>query len=182
MNHTPSSRGSLRAVWAAAATGAVVASLAGHAASRMDAAGTAGQSVDVAAAAIVAANPAGPGTLAAAGPGTLAAADPVGPPADTVSYKKDVLPIFQNRCARCHGAKDEEGEVVAEVSLILIDYERLMLGSEFGPVIIAGDPADSWLLEMITEGDMPPEGEGDKVPEEEIAVIRTWIEQGAKNN
>ena len=152
MNHTPSSRG-LRAVWAAAATGAVVASLAGHAASRMDAAGAAGQSGDVAA-----------------------------PPADTVSYKKDVLPIFQTRCARCHGAKDEEGEVVAEVSLILIDYERLMLGSEFGPVITAGDPADSWLLEMITEGDMPPEGEGDKVPEEEIAVIRTWIEQGAKNN
>ena len=174
MNHTPSSRGSLRAVWAAAATGAVVASLAGHAASRVGPAGAAGQSVDMAAAAIVAANPAGPGTLAAAGP--------VAPPADTVSYKKDVLPIFQNRCARCHGAKDEEGEVVAEVSLILINYERLMLGSEFGPVITAGDPADSWLLEMITEGDMPPEGEGDKVPEEEIAVIRTWIEQGAKNN
>ena len=173
MNHTPSSRGSLRAVWAAAATGAVVASLASHAAGRMDAAGT-GQSEDVAAAGIVAASP--------AGPGTLAAANPTAPPADTVSYKKDVLPIFQNRCARCHGAEDEEGEVVAEVSLILINYERLMLGSEFGPVITAGDPADSWLLEMITEGDMPPEGEGDKVPEEEIAVIRTWIEQGAKNN
>ena len=172
MNHTPSSR-RLRAVWAAAATGAVVASLAGHAVSRMDAAGAAGQSGDVAAAAIVATSLAGPGTLAA---------DRVAPPTDTVSYKKDVLPIFQNRCARCHGAKDEEGEVVAEVSLILIDYERLMLGSEFGPVITAGDPADSWLLEMITEGDMPPEGEGDKVPEEEIAVIRTWIEQGAKNN
>lgn len=104
------------------------------------------------------------------------------PSADTVSYKEDVLPIFQKRCARCHGAEDEEGEVVAEVSLILINYERLMMGSEFGPVITAGDPADSWLLEMITEGDMPPEGEGDKVPEEEIAVIRQWIEEGAKNN
>ena len=110
------------------------------------------------------------------------ARDPIPSPADTVSYKKDVLPIFQNRCARCHGAKDEEGEVVAEVSLILIEYKRLMLGSEFGPVITAGDPEDSWLLEMITEGDMPPEGEGDKVPEEEIAVIRQWITEGAKNN
>ena len=101
---------------------------------------------------------------------------------DTVSYKEDVLPIFQKRCARCHGAENEDGEVVAEVSLIVINHERLMMGSEFGPVVTAGDPADSWLLEMITEGDMPPEGEGDKVPEEEIAVIRQWIAEGAKNN
>ena len=118
-----------------------------------------------------AASPAGAPPLALSAPG-----------ADTVSYKEDVLPIFQKRCARCHGGKDEEGEVVAEVSLIVIDYERLMMGSEFGPVVTAGDPVDSWLLEMITEGDMPPEGEGDKVPEEEIAVIRQWIAEGAKNN
>ena len=118
----------------------------------------------------------------ATAPGGTPARDPAPTTADTVSYKNDVLPIFQNRCARCHGAKDEEGEVVAEVSLILIEYKRLMLGSEFGPVITAGDPEDSWLLEMITEGDMPPEGEGDKVPEEEIAVIRQWITEGAKNN
>ena len=108
--------------------------------------------------------------------------DLAAPAADTVSYKEDVLPIFQKRCARCHGAENEEGEVVAEVSLIVINYERLMMGSEFGPVVTAGDPVDSWLLEMITEGDMPPEGEGDKVPEEEIAVIRQWIAEGAKNN
>lgn len=114
--------------------------------------------------------------------GPAPASGPAAPAADTVSYKEDVLPIFQKRCARCHGATDEEGEVVAEVSLIVIDYERLMMGSEFGPVVTAGDPVDSWLLEMITEGDMPPEGEGDKVPEEEIAIIRQWIAEGAKNN
>lgn len=117
-----------------------------------------------------------------ASPGGAETLDLAAPGADTVSYKEDVLPIFQARCARCHGAEDEEGEVVAEVSLIVINYERLMMGSEFGPVITAGDAEDSWLLEMITEGDMPPEGEGDKVPEEEIAVIRQWIVEGAKNN
>lgn len=118
----------------------------------------------------------------AASPGGAATLDLSTPPADTVSYKEDVLPIFQKRCAKCHGAENEEGEVVAEVSLIVIDHKRLMMGSEFGPVVTAGDPEDSWLLEMITEGDMPPEGEGDKVPEEEIAVIRQWILEGAKNN
>ena len=87
-------------------------------------------------------------------------------PQDTVSFAKQILPIFQNRCAKCHGAEDENGEVRTEVSLSLLEYERVMVGSEFGTVIEAGDPDGSFLLDMITAGDMPPEGEGDKVPEE----------------
>ena len=101
---------------------------------------------------------------------------------DTVSFAKQVLPIFQKRCAKCHGGEDENGEVLTEVSLSLLEYERVMVGSEFGTVVEAGDPDGSFLIDMITAGDMPPEGEGDKVPEEEIALIRTWIEQGALNN
>ena len=169
MIRVPSSGGLLRAVGVVAVTGAVAASLAGHGAGPRGSAIPAGSVVDVPA-------------FGPAKPGGAPAFEFSAPAADTVSYKEDVLPIFQKRCAKCHGAKDEEGEVVAEVSLIVINYERLMMGSEFGPVITAGDPVDSWLLEMITEGDMPPEGEGDKVPEEEIAVIRQWIAEGAKNN
>lgn len=101
---------------------------------------------------------------------------------DTVSFARQILPIFQKRCAKCHGAEDENGEVRTEVSLSLIEYERVLVGSEFGTVVEAGDPDGSFLVDMITAGDMPPEGEGDKVPAEEIALIRTWIEQGALNN
>lgn len=103
-------------------------------------------------------------------------------PQDTVSFATQILPIFQKRCAKCHGGEDENGEVLTEVSLSLLEYERVMVGSEFGTVVEAGDPDGSFLIDMITAGDMPPEGEGDKVPEEEIALIRTWIEQGALNN
>ncbi|MDE2796770.1 MAG: hypothetical protein OXL34_18290 [Gemmatimonadota bacterium] len=101
---------------------------------------------------------------------------------DTVSFATQILPIFQKRCAKCHGGEDENGEVLTEVSLSLLEYERVMVGSEFGTVVEPGDPDGSFLMDMITAGDMPPEGEGDKVPEEEIALIRTWIEQGALNN
>ena len=103
-------------------------------------------------------------------------------PQDTVSFARQILPIFQKRCAKCHGAEDENGEVRTEVSLSLIEYERVLVGSEFGTVVEAGDPDGSFLVDMITAGDMPPEGEGDKVPAEEIALIRAWIEQGALNN
>lgn len=99
---------------------------------------------------------------------------------DTVSFADDVLPIFRQRCAECHGGEDENGEVRTEVSLNLLEYERVMAGSEFGTVIEAGDPANSFLLDMIVDGTMPEQG--DPVPEEEIAVIRAWIEAGAPNN
>lgn len=101
-------------------------------------------------------------------------------PQDTVSFADDVLPIFRQRCAECHGGEDENGEVRTEVSLNLLEYEGVMAGSEFGTVIEAGDPANSFLLDMIMDGTMPELG--DPVPEEEIAVIRAWIEAGAPNN
>lgn len=102
------------------------------------------------------------------------------PPQDSISFANDILPIFQQRCAQCHGATDENGEVRTEVSLNLIEYERVMAGSEFGTVIEAGDPDGSFLMDMIVAGDMPEEG--DRVPNEEIALIRAWIEAGAPNN
>lgn len=99
---------------------------------------------------------------------------------DTVSFSADVLPIFEQRCAKCHGAVDDSGEVRAEASLNLLNYDRVMAGSEFGTVIEAGNAENSYLLEMIVEGDMPEEG--DLVPADEIAVVRAWIEAGAPNN
>ena len=99
---------------------------------------------------------------------------------DTVSFSADVLPIFEQRCAKCHGAVDDSGEVRAEASLNLLNYDGVMAGSEFGTVIEAGSAENSYLLEVIVEGDMPEEG--DPVPADEIAVIRAWIEAGAPNN
>lgn len=98
---------------------------------------------------------------------------------DTVSFAADVAPIFQQRCVKCHGAEGEDG-IRAEAGLMLLTWEQVMAGSEFGTVVEAGDPDKSYLLEMIVEGDMPEEG--DPVPDEEIAVIRAWIEAGALNN
>ncbi len=99
---------------------------------------------------------------------------------DTISFANDILPIFQNRCAQCHGAPDEDGEPRLESGLNLLEYERVIAGSEWGTVVEAGDPANSFLLDMIVDQTMPEEG--DPVPEEEIALIRAWIEAGAPNN
>jgi mono/diheme cytochrome c family protein len=97
-----------------------------------------------------------------------------------VSFAADILPIFQQRCAQCHGGEGEDGEVYTEAYLDLQTYKGVMAGSEYGPVVTPGDPGESVLIEMISEGEMPEEG--DPVPPEEIAIISAWIEAGAPDN
>lgn len=104
----------------------------------------------------------------------------VSPLADTVSFENDILPIFQQSCAKCHGATDENGVLRAEAGLDLLAYEKVMAGSEFGTVIEAGDVKGSYLIDMLVDGAMPEEGE--PLPEEQIQLIRDWIEAGAPNN
>lgn len=118
-------------------------------------------------------------SLSVAAPRPSAADHAAAFPQDTVSFADDVAPIFKQRCVQCHGAEGEDG-VRAEAGLLLLTYEQVMAGSEFGTVVEAGDPVKSYLLEMIVDGAMPEEG--DPVPEEEIELIRAWIAAGAPNN
>src|SRR5947208_8831673 len=89
--------------------------------------------------------------------------------------------IFTKHCLECHEAKDPEANLVLE------SFESLMKGSENGPVIVPGKSADSLLVKMIegaVEKDgkkkiMPP-GKKKKLEPEEIALIKAWIDAGAK--
>ena len=97
-----------------------------------------------------------------------------------ISFADDILPIFQKRCSECHGGEGEDGQVTTEAYLNLLSHEGVMAGSEYGTVIEPGAPEASTLIDMITSGEMPEEG--DPVPPEEIQLIRAWIEAGAPNN
>jgi len=57
------------------------------------------------------------------------------------------------------------------------EFER---PTAYGPVIEAGNPDGSLLIDMIASGDMPEEG--DPVTPEELEVIKAWIAEGAENN
>ncbi|MEX2466472.1 MAG: c-type cytochrome domain-containing protein [Gemmatimonadota bacterium] len=112
-------------------------------------------------------------------PATDSAAHDVATPIQ-VSYENDVLPILEESCLSCHGAPNEDGEIVIELGYDMTTYEGLMAGSDYGPVIEPGDPDGSLFLDMIVNGDMPEDG--DPLPPEQIEVIRTWIAEGAQNN
>lgn len=91
-----------------------------------------------------------------------------------ISFSKDVFPIFEASCIKCHG--------VEKVSrgLNMTSYEKTLTGSVKGPVIVPGDPAGSLLVKVIVDGKMPKQGA--KLTPGQIEIIKSWISQGAPNN
>jgi dipeptidyl aminopeptidase/acylaminoacyl peptidase len=91
-------------------------------------------------------------------------------------YVESVAPILQKYCVGCHNAEDRDGE------LSLATFAELQRGGEHGPAVLPGDAKTSRMIRLVTgqaEPRMPPEDS--KAPTEaEIAVIRNWIEAGAR--
>lgn len=110
---------------------------------------------------------------------------------DAVSYSADVKPLLDQKCIRCHSA-EAEGEAVSGLSLE--NYEDLMGGTRYGPVVVAGSPESSALYLVVAhktapEIHMPPhhedalaEGRGTGLTDEQVAEIYDWIAAGAPNN
>jgi hypothetical protein len=108
--------------------------------------------------------------LAAARPGTATAAEKPAPAAPV--FEKDVLPIFQAKCTRCHGGDRRKA------GLDVRSKAGLLKGGETGPSLAPGSPERSELWIRIAADKMPP-GK-DKLSEAEKALVRTWIDAGAK--
>lgn len=95
------------------------------------------------------------------------------------SFESDVLPIFEQRCIKCHGGITD-GEERVEEGLRLTSYEEALAGSMNGPVIEPGDVENSYLIELIGEGKMPKK-EPRLLPAQ-IRTITAWVEAGAPDN
>ena len=95
-------------------------------------------------------------------------------PVSSLSFSKDVYPIFEASCIKCHG--------VEKVSrgLDLTSYEKTMTGSVKGPVVLPGDADNSPLVKLTVEGKMPKQGA--KLTPEQVEIVRNWVNQGAPNN
>jgi mono/diheme cytochrome c family protein len=96
-----------------------------------------------------------------------------------VTYAKDIKPIFDRHCVRCHGTDKQKGR------LRLDSLESALKGGEDGAAIQAGDSARSTLVLNVAQlGDkemrMPPPDKGSQLTAEQIGLIRAWIDQGAK--
>lgn len=111
------------------------------------------------------------GLVAAAlfGAGAQAAAEE--PPA--VRFEEQIQPVLQRFCVRCHGPNAQKA------ALNLATGAGLVKGGETGLVIDPQKPGDSLLLKRIESGEMPPKNNA-RPSTAEVALIRRWIESGAK--
>lgn len=100
-----------------------------------------------------------------------------------VSFKDDVLPIFQVYCVSCHHAPDGEGYKAS--GLDLTAYQGVMKGTKYGPMIVPGDPNNSnlmWLLDWRASPQLRMPHGKKQLAADERNTIRAWIRQGAKDN
>ena len=108
------------------------------------------------------------------------------PPASTkkdVTYASDIKTILDASCAKCHSGNQPKAR------LKLDSLEGALKGSKDGPILKAGDSANSFVVKAVAHltGDhdswMPPLNNkaGIKpLTPEQIGLIRAWIDQGAK--
>jgi len=95
-----------------------------------------------------------------------------------LTFEKDIKPIFEKSCVKCHGAEKQKAK------LRLDSLDATLKGSENGKVLEAGQSAKSSLVHTVARLDedsaMPPEGKADPLTKEQVGLLRAWIDQGAK--
>ncbi len=92
---------------------------------------------------------------------------------ETPNFQRDVAPILQQHCLRCHNPSKASG------GLDLSTTKSALAGGESGQVIVPGRPDDSLLIAYVT-------GEKPEMPKESpplakaaVDALRHWIAEGA---
>jgi mono/diheme cytochrome c family protein len=94
-------------------------------------------------------------------------------PLASITYERDVRPVFKTHCFQCHGEGDTR-----KAGLDLRLRRFAVQGGKTGPAIVAGQRDQSLLYQRVSRGEMPPEKKP-KLSTAEIAVIGRWIAAGA---
>jgi mono/diheme cytochrome c family protein len=92
-----------------------------------------------------------------------------------LKFSRDIAPILVGNCIGCHNPERRRG------NFDLTTFEKLMTGSESGPVVVPGEPAGSPLVRHIKGEDEPrmPLDNRELAPQA-IAKIEAWVKSGAQ--
>ncbi|MEZ6017433.1 MAG: hypothetical protein R3F49_20130 [Planctomycetota bacterium] len=111
---------------------------------------------------------------------TPATPAPATPAPAAVSYWREVRPLLAARCAGCHQPARALG------GHVLTEHRRLLAAAEDdGPLVYAGRPDDSALLEVVLgfEGAPPSMPKGSApLTDAEVSLLRRWIAAGAQDD
>jgi uncharacterized membrane protein len=120
--------------------------------------------------------------IPATGTNAIPAATGTNTPA-TVTFEKDILPIFKVSCTMCHNTQKPRAGLSVETR------EATLKGSRKGAIVVPGNSSKSLLVDSVSftasdpDANMPPANNKAKAPRltsAEVALVRAWIDQGAK--
>ena len=99
---------------------------------------------------------------------------PPSPAATAPDFQQQIAPILIKSCSRCHNGSDPAGKLD-----LTTQAGALAAGESGQAAIVPGKPGESYLLDRLKDGEMPPEGKGDPLSADEVALVSAWIEAGA---
>lgn len=93
-----------------------------------------------------------------------------------VDFDKDIRPLFEERCVKCHGPEKQKGGLRLDQKAAAFTS-----GDNYAPAILPHKSAESPLIHFVAGLDpdmkMPPKGE--PLTAGEVGVLRAWIDAGA---
>jgi hypothetical protein len=99
-----------------------------------------------------------------------------------VTYDKDIKPLVEQSCLKCHSGERPKSKYSME------SLENVIKGgSSKEAAVVAGKSDKSpfvwYIASLVEEMEMPPLDKRDDYPaltKEQIALVRAWVDQGAK--
>jgi mono/diheme cytochrome c family protein len=93
--------------------------------------------------------------------------------ADETLFRKQVAPLLEQHCLRCHDHKSRRG------GLSLATAADLAAGGDSGPALVSGKPSESLLLSMVSGHKPKMPKKAAPLKSEQVAILQKWIAQGA---
>lgn len=96
--------------------------------------------------------------------------------AEPIDFVRDVQPLLAKHCHECHGP------VKQEAGLRLDRREAAFKGGDLGNAIVPGKSGESLLVHVLmgaSEAVSRMPADRDPLPQDQIALIKTWIDEGA---
>lgn len=110
----------------------------------------------------------------------------------TVSFAADIQPLFDTQCVQCHALELPQAGLVLEEGMALPMLAEAAGEQSAMPRVTPGSPERSYLLHKLKGTHLEQGGSGLGMPltegaftplrEQDIALIETWIREGANDN
>ncbi len=91
-----------------------------------------------------------------------------------IDFAKDVAPILETRCVRCHSGEKSKG------GLSLSTKSGFVKGGDSGVIVVPGKPGESEIVRLVSGIKPAMPAEGPPLSAREVAVLREWITAGAE--